>query len=50
MCLYHKDPLTAHVLHPLYDHWNIGMWEIYLGDDPEFNEYDLSERLAGNVE
>jgi len=26
------------------------MWGIYLGGDPEFKEYDLSERLAGNVE
>ena len=24
-----------HVLHPLSDHWNIGMWGIYLGDDPD---------------
>ena len=35
LVIYHKEPLTAHVLHPLSDHWNIGMWGIYLGDDPD---------------
>ena len=35
LVIYHKDPLTAHVLHPLSDHWNVGMGGIYLGDDPD---------------
>ena len=35
LVIYHKDPLTAHVLHPLSDHRNIGMGRIHLGDDPD---------------
>ena len=35
LVIYHKDPLTAHVLHPLSDHGNVGMGRIHLGDDPD---------------
>ena len=32
--IYHKNALTAHVLHPLSDHGDIGMGGIHLGNDP----------------